>query len=112
VRDLVRDRLEDVAPGERRRVLVDEEASPLERDRAPVLHRAERRLGDGDEVELGERVGDAVVLLVRREDLADRFEREPTGLGLAGGREHPEHDAPRPVLEPVEASDAEIEQVG
>ena len=59
VGDDVGDHLEVVV---RRQVRVDQERGLAEGDRAQVLHGAEREVGDGDQVELVARVGQAEVL--------------------------------------------------
>ncbi len=103
--------LEDVARGERAAGGIDEEPGLLEADRTPVLHRAERVLGDGDQVELRQRVRDPVVLLVRPEDLHGRRQGESAGLRTPGGRKDPDRHAAGSVLDAVELPDAEVEQV-
>ena len=52
---------------DRRVLVVEEERGLAERDRAGVLHRARFEVGNADQVELPERILDAVVLVVKRD---------------------------------------------
>ena len=80
-------------------------------DRRRVLHRAGREVGHRDDVELPERIFDAVVAVVEGEDLLRRLERDPSEVALVRGRADADRDAFRRAVEALEVADGHRDQV-
>ena len=75
------------------RARVEQQAVLESEYRAPVLHRAEllRAARRGDVVELGQRIIDAEIGVIVRQDLPGRIERISRRLAASGGRDDADH---------------------
>ena len=92
---------------------VDEEQDLAEGDAAEVLHGPEGEVGDGDQVELVARVGDAVVVGEVVEAEGPDLERVAGEVALADGVDDAEVDAARrDRVGDLEGADDEGDQVG
>ena len=113
VRDFVRDHLEDILLGLDRalRGIVEQDGLAVG-DEAPVLHRAVADAGDGDLVELGQRVGDAEVLAEERQHLLGDVHRVARVRLLALGRQDAQRNAVHAVFERVELPDRDRHEIG
>ena len=96
MRDLVHDRERGRRHlVERDRFGVEEEARLAERDAAEVLHRAEREVGERDQVALLARIGEAVVVGEVLDRERAEVERELGEVAAAGHVHDPHRDAAR-----------------
>ncbi len=77
----------------RRRGRVDEQQVLAERDAAEVLHRPGGEVGQGEQVDLVARVGDAVVVLEPAQGEGADVEAEPGEVALAGDVDDAQRDA-------------------
>ena len=111
--ELVGDQAENAAPrgaGARRRI--EQQAALAERDRAPVLHRADVALRNRDQVELRQRIFQAEIVVEVAQEADRAVEREASLRALAGGGDHADRDAFGLAGEPLELARREREQVG
>ena len=112
VGDFVRDDLADAllaGPGGDVRVM-QQQVLP-EGDGAPVLHGPEGEVRHGDQVHLGQGIGDAVVGLAELQRLAAELQAVAGELLLAGQRQHA-HPAVDVILERLEGAHPEEDEVG
>ena len=77
----------------RARGRVDEQHALAERDAPEVLHRPGGEVGEGEEVDLLARIGDAVVVLEPAQGERPDVEGEAGQVGLAGDVVHAQRDA-------------------
>ncbi len=112
VRDLVRDDVEDAAPhGRRARGRIEQQAAFEERDGAPVLHGAAEAARHRDQVELGQWVPEAEIVVEVAQQVDRAVEREAPLRALAGGGDDAHGDAVGIPGEPFELARGQHEQV-
>ena len=112
VRDLVGDDAENAAAGGIRvRGRIEQQTALEERDRAPVLHSAAEAARDGDQVELGQRILDAEIVVEVVQQIDRGVEREAALRALAGGGDDADGDAVGLRRQPLELARRQHEQV-
>jgi len=95
MRDLVTlDRHDPALAGQAARSLVEQVRLQPARHQAPALHRAHRKGGNGQRVELGQRKGEVEEPLERLERLGRDLERQARLLEVLGRRVVRERDRP------------------
>ena len=90
---------------------VEQQAALEEGDAAPVLHGAAEAARDRDEVELGQRIGDAEIVVVIAQQLDRGVERIAAVLALAARRDDADRDAGGVGGDALEVAGREHEQV-
>ena len=113
MRDLVRNDFRDALLHDHRRDLVVEEQVGLaERDRAGVLHRSRREVGDADQVELHERILDAVVAIKEFDRSHGSIEREVAERLQPRRRANADRDVVRAAADALKVADEHGHEVG
>ena len=113
MRHLMRDDAEDAAPRAVRICCGIEQQPALEEgDAAPVLHRAAEAAGHRDQVELGQRIFDAEIVVEPGEQFRRAVERELPFRSLAGGGDDTDRHAFRLRRDALQFAHRQHEQVG
>ena len=112
MRHFMRDDAEDAAPRAIRIGRGIEQQPALEKgDAAPVLHGAAKAAGHRDQVELGQRIFDAEIIVEPGQELHSAVEGELPLRGLARGGDDPDRDAVHLRGDPLQLAHRQDEQV-
>ena len=113
MRHLVREDGEDAAPrGIRIGGGIEQQPAFEKGDAAPVLHGAAESAGHRDQIELGQRIFCAEIIVEPGEQFYGVVERKTPLLALARGGDHADRDAIRIRREPLQFARRQYEQIG
>ena len=113
MRHLMRDDGKDTAPRAVRSCRgIEQQAALEEGDAAPVLHRAAEAAGHRDQVELGQRIFDAEIVVEPSEQFRRTVERELPLRSLAGGGDDTDRHAFHLRRDALQFAHRQHEQIG